>query len=453
MVTTKSIRKVSRRLLLAMLASAGAATLNADLASAQSKVPVSTNASGPATFSMNDIKLAPGETLVGPATIIGDKSIQHNGGSYQIIDAATASTLTSQLQHEPVTSDIPMMTQPQIVNGYAVNNYAGVSSTGGCSSCGNTGCSSCSGGGYGGYQGYNTGKLGMGGNACGPICNPYLYTSVEALYMTNNQVGNYSLSPNFGLSDYDYQFGIRAFVGIVPDCRNGMEFGFIGPFNWTQNAVLNGPGIGTFLFPQAPVTAANLAPFSNATQQTQNYDTEYFSLEANRTLIGWEICKFLIGMRYLDYKDDYLYTSTSAAGTGSLFSNATNRMIGAQIGAEMTYPLSCKLWSDFRGKAGVYGDFAETQVRLRTNTAAPLFLNNRDDDVEVAGLIEFGGGLRYYITDDLHIRGGAELWYLTGIATANSQFDNRVFQTIGRRTNTNDDVFMAGVNLGAELKF
>ncbi len=91
------------------------------------------------------------------------------------------------------------------------------------------------------------------------------------------------------------------------------------------------------------------------------------------------------------------------------------------------------MWSDFRGKAGVYGDFAETQFTFRSNNALALpLINNGDDDFEIAGLIEIGGGLRYYITDDLHIRGGAEMWYLTGIATANSQFDNRVFQTSGR---------------------
>ncbi len=124
------------------------------------------------------------------------------------------------------------------------------------------------------------------------------------------------MSPNFGLNDYDYEFGLRATVGIVPDCRNGMEFSFIGPFNWTQSATLNGAGIGTFLVLKHRSPHGNLAAFTNATSQTQTYDTEYFSLEANKTLIGWEICKFLFGMRYLDYQDTYLYTSTSAAGTG-----------------------------------------------------------------------------------------------------------------------------------------
>ncbi len=451
MVTTNTIRNVGRRLLLAMLASAGPSAWNADLASAQSKVPVSTNASGAATYSLNDIKLAPGETLVGPATVVGEKTIQHGGGNYQIIDAATASTLTSQLDHEPITTDIPMLTQPQMINGYAVQNFAGVSANGGCSSCGNSGCSSCGGGGYGGYRGHNSGKLGMSGNACGPICNPYLYASGEVLYMTNNQVGNYTRSPNFSLNDYDYHFGLRATLGIVPDCRNGMEFSFVGPFNFRQSETREAPGggIGTFLTGVAPITTTS---FVNAVSQTQRYDSDYFTIEANRTLIGWEICKFLLGMRYADLQESYLYRSRLVTNEqGFLASDTTNRMIGAQLGAEMTYPLSCKLWSDFRGRAGIFANFAENNFQF--NNAGVTLVRTGDDDIEAAGLIELGGGLRYYLTDDLHIRGGVEMWYLTGIAAAGSQFSSQIGQTTGTRIDVDEDLIMAGVTLGAELKF
>jgi hypothetical protein len=242
---------------------------------------------------------------------------------------------------------------------------------------------------------------------------------------------------------------------MVPDCRNGMEVSFVTPIEWASADSVVGTGIGSFLNPINGLPA--LTSFQGATSQSQRYDAEYASFEANRTLIGWEICKLLYGIRYIDYEENYQFNSTSAAGAGLLRSNTENQMIGAQVGAEMTFPLSCKLWSDFRARAGAYGNFADSDIQLRNgvnllNTNGTLF-RNFDDDIELAGVFEIGGGARYYVTDDFHVRAGGELWYLTGVATAIDQFSARLSPTTGNRINIDDDVLMIGVSVGAELKF
>lgn len=437
MVTKKTICCVGRRMLLAFLASAGTAGVSGLPAAAQTGGTLPTVGGPVISTGLNDVTLAPGEKLVNSSTTFGGNTIQHGGGSYQIIDSSSV-PMANVPMADPMMSEMPVMGS-QLMHG----GYSGGCATGNCG--GGCATGSC---GYGGSYASGQG-LGMGGNACGPTCNPYLYAAVDALYVLNTNVDNYTRSTAFALEDFDYEFGVRGTLGMVPDCRNGMEVSFVTPIEWETERTATGAGFNSLLRPIDGLPV--LSSFNNATFQRQRYESEYTSFEVNRTLIGWEICKLLYGIRYVDYEETYRYDSVSAAGAGVLRSNTQNQLFGAQIGAEMTFPLSCKMWSDFRGRAGAYADFAESDLLL--GNANNVLFRTFDDDVELAGIFEIGGGVRYYFTDDFHIRGGGELWYMTGVATAIDQFNSRLSPNSGRRVNVDDDVLMVGISVGAELKF
>jgi hypothetical protein len=432
MVTTKTIRCVGRRMLLAFLASAGTATYSALPAAAQSGAHMAARSGAVTSSDLGDIQLAPGEVIVNAPSMGGmpiSNAIQHNGSNYQIVDASSVPMASGSM--DASMSPVP---DYSMHGGFPTAGYQG-----GCANgqCGSTGYGS-----------------GYGGDACGIPCNPYLYASLDALYIKNGNVDNYTRSTNFALNDFDYEFGVRGTIGLVPDCRNGMEVSFTGPLEWdTQRSVVSpGGGLNSLLTPTAPIVAGNLSTFNNSTFQSQRYEAEYFSFEASRTLIGWEICKFLYGLRYVNYDEDYFYRTAIANGDqGLLRSSTENQMIGFQVGIDMTYPMSCKVWSDFRGRAGAYANFAENTFEL--NNAGAAVIRNLDDDVELAGLFEIGTGLRYYLTDDFHVRAGTELTYIAGVATAIDQFNFRMRQDTGRRVNIEDDVLLFGLSVGAELKF
>ncbi len=453
MVTTKTIRCVSRRMLLAFLASAGVAGVHALPAAAQSGTRTPAAGSPASNFGLNGITLAPGETIVNSSTV-GGGAIEHGGGNYQIIDSSSVPVAAG-----PAMDSMMLQPQPQAMGAYGQPGYPPLGNAQmGNAQLGNTmgGCASgnCGGGCASGNCGGSYGGSYSGVNACtGPACNPYLYASLDGLYITNTNVNNYTLSPNFRLNDFDYEFGARLTLGMVPDCRNGMEISGVAPIDWTSQNTLTQPGagIGTFLAPRAPFVAGQLSTFSNATFQSQRYEAEYYSLEANRTLIGWEVCKLLYGLRYINYDEDYFYRSTSAAGQGLLQSSTKNKMIGAQLGLEMTYPMTCKIWTDFRGRGGLYGNFSESTFRV--DNAGVTQVNNFSDDTQLAAAFEMGGGVRYYINDDFHIRAGSELWYLVGVASSTDQINPNINLNNARRTESDDDILMVGLSLGAELKF
>ncbi len=431
MVTTKTIRNASRRMLLTFLASAGMAGL-AVPASAQTGIQNPAIHGVAPSFDPGSVPLAPGERIISASPMPGGAMIQHGGGSYQIIDSSSVPTALDG-SIDSSMGGMPMMASPQAYSGFA---------TGGCAT-GNCGGS------------YNNGYGGTyGGNACGPVCNPYLYAAADGLYMTNTNVDNYSLSPNSVLRDFDYEFGGRITLGMVPDCRNGIEASAVIPIDWQQTTLDTSAGnaLGSFLGFRAPIVAGQLSTFNNARVQSQQYDAEYFSFDINRTLIGWDVIKLLYGIRYVDYEEDYSFRSRLATGQrGLLQSSVQNRMIGGQVGIDMTFPVTCKLWSDFRGRGGLFGNFAESQFQL--DNAGATVVRNFDDDIEIAGLIEISSGIRYYFNDDFHLRAGTELWYLGGVATSKDQIPGRIHTTTGRNVDIDDGVLMVGFSLGAELKF
>lgn len=271
--------------------------------------------------------------------------------------------------------------------------------------------------------------------------------------MSNDGVENFVGAAPFTVSDYDYELGVRATIGTVPDCHSGYEATFVGPFRWTSRASAVDADVAgplSALFDPVDIAFPNTF-FDDPFSQTQRFEAELMSFELNRTLIGWEVIKLLYGVRYIEYDEEYRYSSQNAAGLGTLLSETDNRMIGGQVGIDLTFPVTCRLWSDFRARAGAYANFAENDFRLRNE--GTYVAANADDGTELAGMFEIGGGARYYVTNNFHIRAGGELWYLAGVATAVDQFGSTITPRTGRNVEVEDDILMYGVSAGAEWKF
>lgn len=443
MVVSKLFRQIARRSLWVAALSVTSAPMIATNAWGQTGiVPPAVGGAVP-EFSLNDIPLADGEQIVN--TTIDGKSIDFGGQKYMMVDPANVPNLggyqTPYAEPAPLAGDFP--------------------GTHGCANGGCGRCGQCSRGGHGaGVQSAvhlgGRSRLGAGGDACGPTCDPYRYVAVDALYMMNNGAQNRGFPALFSMDDFEFELGPRVTVGFVPDCREGYEFSFVGPFNWETGSSRTDPagGLGSPLVPGLPVPASDLTSFSGATFQEQRHEAEYFSFEMNRTKIGWDVIKLLHGIRYIEYSEDYFFFSdplAAGANPGLLRSSTENRLIGAQVGIDLTYPMTCRLWSDVRARAGAYANFAENSFQLVNNGALRVF--NEDDAVSLAGAFELGGGFRYYLTNNLHIRAGGELWYITQIATAQDQFGQTIRPTTGRNMDDGDDVFMVGVTVGGEWKF
>jgi hypothetical protein len=463
-----SIQKRSKRSLRGWLAFCGVAALGAG-----------TTLSGEAYGQQSD----PANS--GVVTASDSSHMSYNGSAYRVVNASSLSS-PSAGERNAVIQAAGLANNSML----ARNAVVPVAYNQGCSSCGTSSCGGACGGSMG-YSAYGSSdyqpRFGSGApTACGTPCNPYSYASIDGVYMRRSGDENFSFSQNFGFIDgFSYEWAPRITMGVVPDCVHGYEVSFIGVYEWDQTASMTAapgqrirtrlvdglsPGDGSLIAfvdtpavgfipgapavpgvsPAIPDRAATPESFSVA--QSEFYNADYWSLEANQTLVGYDLVKVLYGTRYISYDELLGYTSTNNLGaTGALFNNVENQLFGVQLGIDMLYPVSCHGYMDFRGRAGAYYNRADSSTTLIND--GNVVLANAADDSEIAGFFEIGTGIRYQLGEALSLRAGSEFWYLTGVASARDQVPFLVTSNIGSRVSVDDDIFFLGLSVNAEYKY
>ncbi len=325
----------------------------------------------------------------------------------------------------------------------------------GCQNCTQP---SCNGGcnRYAGH-GYHPGGTDMAGfsNACGIPCDPYNYVIVEGLYMQRGGEDGFSLTRNVRMDEFEFEFAPRITLGSLPNCVNGYEFTWVGPLNFERAVTAFDPAgnIDSLLQAGGTFDGTLLDPFQDSNLQVQYYNSEYWSAEFNRTIVGWDVAKVLYGGRFIRIEEDFGYAAEKDVFTSyaDLTNSVENSLIGLQIGLDLLYPIARNLYTDFRGRAGAYMNFAESNTRLRNQGVTVVNLTREDE--ELAGVFELGGGIRYQFGTAFSVRAGAEMWYITAAATSAGQINNPITEAFATRVDIGDELFYYGVNASAELRF
>jgi hypothetical protein len=297
-----------------------------------------------------------------------------------------------------------------------------------CGSCANTQYTRLCNCPYGNYSGplcdpcYNPCAIEY--NPCGSSCKPYSYIAGDYLIMGRDSDGSV---------DFDWQSGLRATIGKLPDCA------FTGLSQFEDFDRLQIRDTATFFDELEGI-----------------YDSEFYSVELNRTLVMSDIAKLVYGLRYIHLGESFSgrFTNRSAPVPPSLVPSTTvtnttfdidNNLIGAQIGGDFYYPLAKRLNAEFRGRAGAYVNAAE----LNGDGVSTL----SDDEADLAGFFELGMGIRYSASERLTFRAGGELWYLGGVATGENEAFDVARQRLTNVLSLNEAVLFYGLSAGAELKF
>jgi len=452
-------------------------------------------------------------TGISPALADGPGAVMHNGQSYQIISASdvTAATPAGKAAVLPASEQASLLdtglsspTTPQTPSGLDWDKVvSGVAPVGHR----NSGCNNC-GGDCGGNCGNSSesvagGAFTGGGYTAGaysecPRCDPFRYGVIEGLYMRREGMDDRSLSAQFRLDEPDFEFGPRITFGSVPDCVNGMEASFTGPMEWeTFNSrtladglnprlttpipgaegalpigiTLNSFGLGFDNDANTDGDVADPGDFdaTNADFQSQRYESLYWSGEVSRTMVSRDAAKFLIGGRFINLEEEFLFASQNENGLvgdpnfgdperGLLLSEARNRLVGMQVGLDLYTPVRRYLSTYFRGRAGLFLNLVENDILLRDgatplNPGGDLIIQQENSDEQLAGMLELGYGFRCHLTDAWTLQAGTEMWYLSGVASASDQFSSSITPSFGNGVSANDDVVFLGVSVGLECLY
>lgn len=307
-------------------------------------------------------------------------------------------------------------------------------------------------------DGYYDEGMVSGSNACyAPGCDVSWYVGYEALWLRREGDDNFSLSQFNRMPEFDYdlgEYGGRITAGRLFDCTNGVEGVYTGPFKWRRTSdVSSGAGnLNSFFVPTDGYTAASINTFNNSIQHVQTYEVKFNSFELNRTWWTWDVLQTLVGIRYVNYEEDYAFFSARPGfGNGAYLSSVNNNAVGPQIGAQLIRPASLRTNYGIRGKAAVLANFDDVSTFM--SNAGTVLINSSDESVDVSGLVEMGVFGNYQIVPSVRLTAGYEFMYLPRFATVPEQDVTRVNINSGTSVNNDSDVFLHGGSLGVQILY
>jgi hypothetical protein len=283
-------------------------------------------------------------------------------------------------------------------------------------------------------------------------CNRDFYLSYEALWITREGDENFTMSQNRLMPQFGDDLSGRYTIGQMLDCVDGVEAVFTGPLRWSRQDAAAGADLDSFFVADAPYNAASIDTFNNATSHSQLYRAKYNNYELNRRWWADNVLSTLIGLRVIDYTEGFSFDSVGTGGGRGVFRQGVeNLLVGVQIGNDMFFPTTNRLELGFRTRLGIFGNFNESTTFMSNRGTTRV--NNRDKDIDVAGMIEVGALGRYRLFRNVVATGGYEAWFMPGTATVANQRFNIVTPTTGSDVRAGDTVIFHGATAGIEVSF
>jgi hypothetical protein len=286
------------------------------------------------------------------------------------------------------------------------------------------------------------------------------YASAEALVLDrNNETGRRVLvgqdvTFDVLLRTNDFEFspegGPRVTVGYTP-CggASAWEASYFGIFDWDENETLRGDN--DLILPGDLGIAANLDFFDSdvvrCTYSSEIQNAEFNHLWKWSDNIWLKDIVWLAGFRYFRLDDHFNITSTDVqTGSSQYDISAINNLYGFQLGARVNFETP-RLWWDFTGKVGAYGNDSSQHQRV-DDFAGFVLRDAGDDDRRMAFVGDVGLSAAYQINSHVWLRGGINFMWVEGVALAPNQLD--FTDTIISGTDLNDEggVFYGGGSVG-----
>ena len=374
----------------------------------------------------------------------------------------------------------PNYVDPNFVNSatYFDQNAAmyGAPAAGGCATCGgglvDGACSTC-----GPAAGYSDGPIIRDYGTFGSVsaANRYLY--LDALIMTRAD-GDIANS-NFGtLNDFDFTGGLRVTYGTRDDSIFGREISFMAlpgveqeisrtdpliqqPFRADQGARLSVINL--------PISGAPSDAFTGATAQTQRKESDLYSVEFNRVNWGWDLIKTFSGLRMVRFDDSYNVTSTGTRAQrdfegevvrtpsgnvvfdtvdGSYTLDASNTLLGGQIGGELFYDIGYRWSASGFGKLGLFANFNDFDTNYNNGD---FNVSSESDSVTLSTVAELGFLAHYQIRTNLRFRAGYNAMFVGNVASVADNIGGTTGLFTGFEATDSDDVLFHGFSFGLEF--
>ncbi|MGQ0635935.1 MAG: hypothetical protein ACT4QC_15085 [Planctomycetaceae bacterium] len=244
-----------------------------------------------------------------------------------------------------------------------------------------------------------------------------------------------------------WRLGTLLTVGRQFDQVSAFEVTYFGLNSWHATSGVTGAGNLAIPSPLANVTQ----DFVFADQIIIDYSSTINNAEGNyrQTLEGLTL---LMGFRYFNLDESFRISSTVGTSTSDYKISAINHLIGGQVGAGMTERWG-RLTVEALGKFGVFANLATQRTDLYDFNNTFVRRDTGDNSTATSVLGEAIAGASFQVFDWLAIRGSYRFIWVHNVALAPNQLDFSNTPASSHFVDANDQLFLQGVSLGAELRW
>ncbi|MEL7500161.1 MAG: hypothetical protein AAFN77_21355 [Planctomycetota bacterium] len=214
--------------------------------------------------------------------------------------------------------------------------------------------------------------------------------------------------------------------------------------NWEEQADFTGANLASPFFPTGLTTTPDEFEY--------NYESSYFSIEANRRRAVMPGVTIFAGPRFVSITDEIETISTSTVGAIDLTQTdvfeATNALIGLQAGFEFNFPVTHAINVQSFIRAGGYFNPTEFNTNSQNTFTTVTTSLSTDESIE-SFLGEVGGRVSFDILPNcVTSYVGYEAIWIDGINLAPA---NATSTTAG--LDTSNTVFFHAVNFGVQVLY
>lgn len=277
---------------------------------------------------------------------------------------------------------------------------------------------------------------------------PSWYVTADALLMTRTMGTTQTLATNRrgvpSLAGKDFEFnwqaGPRIVLGLPAGASGAFELLYFGLYDHEANATFGGIG--------RPVIGPFLGSFFTAKVRSELHDAE-----ANYRCFVGDDFSLLVGFRYLNFTETFAGSFSGLRPLGPISNRhqTDNNLYGGQIGANYRATFSDRLAIDLGGKAGLFGnDCSFDATALSPLSRDPATTSGSTCQTSFVGEVNLTGTVR--LADNVWVRGGYQVMWLTGVALAMDQLPTSNFGGTSK-VDAQGDVFYHGAYAGLELRW
>lgn len=236
-------------------------------------------------------------------------------------------------------------------------------------------------------------------------------------------------------------------VGYMTNPMDCYEFSYLGSLNWIRANETTGP-VSSSLSSLDPQW---LNHFQNADLHQQHHSAKYRQYGFERRWLTDDIGNSRLGMRVIDYSEQYRLRSLGSGGEGRYGLDTGNLLVGIASGMELWRPISQRVALGGSIDGGLYANFAEAGNQASDGNGRDASVV--DQDLSLAASLGLHLRARYQLRSWAGLYGGYRWMLLTGVATVDDQAPGPLADTLLLSTSSDASLLFHGFDAGLEFKF